>query len=104
MLWYHYVAYFFGGAFLGNAVPHFTSGVMGRPFPSPFASPPGKGLSSPSVNVLWGFLNAVVGYSLLCYVGSFSLRDLPDIAVAGIGALLISVMLAQHFGSVPMNR
>ena len=54
MRWYFYVAYFFGGAFLVNAVPHFVNGVSGRSFPTPFASPPGKGLSSPMVNVLWG--------------------------------------------------
>jgi hypothetical protein len=32
--------------FLTNAVPHFVSGVMGYPFQSPFANPPGEGLSS----------------------------------------------------------
>jgi hypothetical protein len=46
MQWYHFVAYFFGGAFFVNAIPHFTNGVSGRMFPTPFASPPGKGLSS----------------------------------------------------------
>ena len=61
MQWYTYVAYFFGGAFLVNAVPHFVNGVSGHSFPSPFASPPGKGLSSPMVNVLWGTLNVGVG-------------------------------------------
>jgi hypothetical protein len=50
-------SYFFGGAFLTNAVPHFVSGVMGRPFQSPFAKPPGQGLSSSTINVLWGFFN-----------------------------------------------
>jgi hypothetical protein len=51
--WLHDIAYLFGGAFLANAVPHFVSGMMGRPFQSPFAKPPGKGLSSSTVNVLW---------------------------------------------------
>ena len=46
---------------LANAVPHLVSGVMGRPFQSPFAKPPGEGLSSSTVNVLWGFFNLVVG-------------------------------------------
>ena len=54
MHWYMWVAYFLGGAFLVNAVPHFTNGVSGRAFPTPFASPPGKGQSSATVNVLWG--------------------------------------------------
>ncbi len=44
MAWYVYVAYFFGGAFLGNFVPHFVNGVSGRKFPSPFGKPPGKGV------------------------------------------------------------
>jgi hypothetical protein len=57
MPWYAHVAYFFAGAFLVNAVPHFVSGVCGRRFPTPFASPPGKGESSPIVNVLWGAIN-----------------------------------------------
>jgi hypothetical protein len=65
MEWLQYTSYVLGGAFLTNAVPHFVSGVMGRPFQSPFAKPPGKGLSSSTVNVLWGFLNAVVGYLLI---------------------------------------
>src|SRR5579872_1439762 len=69
MPWYIYLAYFFGGAFLVNAVPHFVNGISGRAFPSPFASPPGKGLSSPTVNVLWGTLNAVIGYILVWHVG-----------------------------------
>jgi hypothetical protein len=31
------VSYFFGGAFLANALPHLVSGMMGRAFQSPFA-------------------------------------------------------------------
>jgi hypothetical protein len=42
---YHVISYFFGGGFLVNAIPHFVSGVTGRPFQSPFATPPGEGLS-----------------------------------------------------------
>jgi len=68
--WYHYVAYFFGGAFFANAVPHFVNGVSGHPFQSPFASPPGEGWSSSMVNVLWGFFNLAVGYVLVCRVVS----------------------------------
>lgn len=98
MRWYFYVAYFFGGAFLVNAVPHFVSGVSGRSFPSPFASPPGKGLSSPMVNVLWGTLNAVVGYFLVSHVGEFHIRSIPDVLVLGAGGLLMAVMLARAFG------
>jgi hypothetical protein len=42
MAWPQLIAYFFGGAFLANAVPHAVSGMLGRPFQSPFAKPPGQ--------------------------------------------------------------
>ncbi len=100
MRWYFYIAYFFGGAFLVNAIPHFVSGVCGRPFPSPFASPPGRGMSSATVNVLWGTLNAVVGYFLVCHVGQFHIHSLPDAVVTAAGGLLMALMLAHHFGSL----
>ena len=94
----HDVSYFFGGAFLANTVPHLVSGVMGRPFQSPFAKPPGEGLSSSTVNVLWGFLNLVVGYVLVCRVGDFDLHSTADVAVLGVGALLLALVMARRFG------
>jgi hypothetical protein len=98
MSWLHLVSYFFGGAFLANAVPHFVSGMMGRPFQSPFAKPPGRGLSSSTVNVLWGFLNCVVGYLLVLRVGDFDLRTTNNVLALGLGVLMISLPLARHFG------
>jgi hypothetical protein len=98
MNWLSLVSYFFGGILLTNAIPHFVAGTMGRPFQSPFAKPPGKGLSSSTVNVLWGFINAVVGYLLVAHVGSFHLRATSHILAFGLGALLISISLAHHFG------
>jgi hypothetical protein len=94
----HLVSYFFGGMFLANAVPHFVSGMMGQPFQSPSQKPPGKGLSSSTVNVLWAFFNAVVGYLLAVRVGNFDLRSTGDVFAFGIGALLISLFSARHFG------
>jgi hypothetical protein len=98
MEWYAYVAYFFAGAFLVNALPHFISGVTGRRFPSPFASPPGKGLSSPTVNVLWGSFNFAIGYLLVARVGAFHIRQTSCILALGAGGLLMSIQLAQWFG------
>jgi hypothetical protein len=88
----------FGGAFLANAVPHFVSGVMGQPFQSPFAKPPGQGLSSSTVNVLWGFANFVVAYLLIARVGHFDLRAADQVIAVGAGILLISLMAARQFG------
>ncbi len=89
--WYHDVAYFFGGVFLANAIPHLVNGMSGNPFQSPFATPPGRGLSSATVNVLWGMFNLL---------GRFELRRTRHAAVLGLGAFLIALQLAWHFGTL----
>jgi hypothetical protein len=99
MRWYHYLALFFAGAFLVNSVPHFTNGISGRPFPSPFASPPGQGMSSPLINVLWGSFNFIVGIILL-RAGGFDAKKVVAMATVGIGGMLTAVMLANAFGQV----
>ena len=98
MEWLHWIAYFFGGAFLCNAIPHFVSGVMGRPFQSPFAKPPGQGLSTSTVNVLWGAFNLAVAYALICRVGEFSLRSTTQVTSLGLGFLLMGLIGARQFG------
>src|ERR1700691_5032568 len=98
MEWTHCISYFLGGAFLANAIPHLVSGTMGRPFQSPFAKPPGQGLSSSTVNVLWGWFNVAVGYVLVLRVGAFDLRSTDHTLAAGLGAFSITLMLARAFG------
>jgi hypothetical protein len=98
--WYHFIAYFVGGTFLANAIPHLVNGISGSPFQSPFASPPGKGLSSAMVNVLWGAFNLAVGYVLVARVGRFDLRRTSHVVVLAIAALLTALMLARHFGEL----
>lgn len=98
MTWSHLLSYFFGGACLANTVPHLVAGMMGRPFQSPFAKPPGQGLSSSTVNVLWGSCNLLAGYLLVCRVGDFDLRVTPDVAAFGLGALVVGLFSARHFG------
>lgn len=98
MIWMHYFSYFLGGIFLANAVPHTVSGMIGRPFQTPFAKPSGQGLSSSTTNVLWGALNVVIGYILLFRVGSFDLRHTTHFLAAGSGALLIALFSARWFG------
>ncbi len=97
MRWYDYMAYFFGGAFLANVLPHLGNGISGRAFQSPFASPPGVGLSSSTVNAVWGLFNLAVGYLLVCRVGSFNLRKAQHALVLGAGILIMSLMLAHTF-------
>ena len=98
MAWLPLVSYVFGGAFLSNAIPHFVSGVRGEAFQSPFARPPGKGLSSSTVNVLWGALNLLGAYLLLVQVGSFDPHSLADAGACGVGLLAMGVIAARSFG------
>ncbi|MGO9433093.1 MAG: hypothetical protein ACLPH3_05155 [Terracidiphilus sp.] len=102
MPWYDYLASFFAGMFLANFVPHFVSGVSGDRLPTPFAHPPGKGLSSPVVNVLWALLNLVVGY-VLFRVGGVSSTNYAALLVffAGIAAISIqaSIVFAKKHSS-----
>ncbi len=97
MRWYHYVPTF-AGAFLANALPHLGNGISGHPFQSPFATPPGEGLSSSTVNVLWGFFNLAVGYLLVCRVAKFDLRKTQHVLVLGVGILVMSLLGARSFG------
>jgi hypothetical protein len=98
MQWSHYLSYFFAGAFLTNALPHFISGVMGRPFQTPFAKPRGEGLSSSTVNVLWGVFNLVVGYVLIRRVGHFDMDSADHIVALGLGVLVMGLFAARAFG------
>lgn len=94
----HYVAWFFGGAFLLNALPHIVAGSMGRPFQSPFATPPGEGLSSSTVNVAWGFVNLFFAWLLLTRAGSFDPRAPDHALAAGLGAFVLAMLVARRFG------
>jgi len=71
---------------------------MGRPFQSPFAKPPGEGLSSSRVNVLWESFNLAFAYGLIFRVGTFDVRNLTHAGAAAAGGLLIPIYIASHFG------
>ena len=98
MEWLSDLSYFAGGLVLANAIPHLVSGSMGRPFQSPFARPRGQGLSSSTVNAIWGFFNLVIAWLLICRVGNFDLRATADVVALGLGMLLSGLFLARHFG------
>ncbi len=60
--------------------------------------PPGKGLSSSTVNVLWGFANIVMAYLLTARVGNFDLHAADHVIAMGVGVLLVGVMAPRSFG------
>jgi hypothetical protein len=94
---------FFAGAFLSNSIPHLAAGLRGEPFPTPFAKPPGKGLSSPAINALWGSLNLFLGWGCLHAAPvDFGLNVHFLLFTAGFIAL--AVFTALHFGKVRAGR
>ena len=96
MNWHHYTACFFAGVFLANAVPHFVHGISGNRFPTPFAHPPGKGLSSPTVNVAWALINLGGGY-ILFRVGRVSSGGGLALLTFFAGITVISIILSVRF-------
>src|SRR5271165_4402328 len=96
MHWYEYIAGFFAGSFLTNVVPHFVHGISGDRFPTPFAHPPGQGLSSPLVNVLWALLNLIIGY-ILFRAGVVSSGDNLSLVIFFAGIAAISIPASVRF-------
>ncbi|RQO29930.1 hypothetical protein DBR32_14770 [Taibaiella sp. KBW10] len=96
MKWYHYIAAFFAGVFLTNALPHFMNGISGNPFPTPFADPPGKGLSSPLINILWALFNLIAGYLLLRY-SKATTKNRLSVFFFFIGLAVISLLSSITF-------
>jgi|AGTN01.1.fsa_nt_gi hypothetical protein len=95
--WYHYLLAFLAGVFLINMLPHYIMGITGKEFPTPFADPPGVGLSSPKLNVLWATINFLISFSFF-HFGKLGQRNrLVWIAVI-IGAIAMSFYLASYFG------
>ena len=94
MAWYDYLAYFFAGGFLANGVPHFIHGISGKDFRTPFSRPMITGVSSPLLDVVWGFANFLIGYALVFGVGKFQLGFSLDALMLILGSIVMSVVLA----------
>ena len=98
MPWYSNFAHFLGGACFANALPHLIAGVSGQPLQTPFASPPFKGLSSPTVNVVWALANLALAYLLLVRVGTFDPRSWSDIGACFVGFGSMALQCARSLG------
>ncbi|TWV15168.1 hypothetical protein FQ707_02325 [Bacteroidaceae bacterium HV4-6-C5C] len=96
MEWYYYFGVFLSGVVLGNAIPHFVSGISGNKFPTPFAKPRGRGLSSSTINVLWGLFNLIIGL-VLTKTSHFDLADNGMMLTFFIGITCISIPSSMNF-------
>ena len=94
-----YVLLFLAGALLCNCIPHLAAGLLGMPFPTPFATPRGIGNSPPLMNFLWGTFNLGVGVVLVSRY-PIALGVNPYGAAFAAGFLVLGVYLSRHFGKV----
>ena len=99
MTWYNYFFCFFAGMFLANVVPHFVHGISGDRFPTPFAHPPGRGLSSATTNVVWALVNLIVGY-VFFRVGKVSSGGNLALGVFFAGIAALSIWLSILFAKI----
>jgi hypothetical protein len=97
-----YALLVFAGALLCNCIPHLAAGLRGEPFPTPFATPPGKGLSPPVINFIWGTANLLIGIALLPRLADADLQ-LGRLALL-VGFLVIGIYTSLHFGRVRAGR
>ena len=97
------LANLFAGIFLANALPHLIAGLLGMPFPTPFAKPSGVGNSAPLVNFVWGSANLAVAALLLVWQPVVFGLNLP-FGVAAHGAFLMGAVMSWQFGRVRTAR
>lgn len=102
MSWVEYVACFFAGVILANAVPHFVHGISGDRFPTPFAHPHGIGLSSPTLNVVWSLFHLAIG-TILFRAGKVSCGDVWALIVFFAGIAAISTAMSIRFARKHAN-
>ncbi|HXS38253.1 MAG TPA: hypothetical protein VN721_16235 [Flavipsychrobacter sp.] len=96
MQWYNYIASFVAGTFICNFVPHFIHGISGKKFPTPFSKPPGVGLSSAGLNVLWSLFNLFFGIVLII-AGRVNTEHITSLIVFFIGFGVFSYLLGITF-------
>lgn len=91
-----WLAAFVSGVLFTNAVPHFVHGVSGETFPAPLAPLIGTGFVEHLSNVIWGFVNLVLGYNLFV-VGKVSAPGRLNKTVFFAGILAMGIFLAAAF-------
>ena len=93
------ILWFLVGVFFANGIPHFVHGISGRKFPTPFAKPPGKGLSPSVVNVLWGLFNFLIAGILFAIAGDLAFGLNAGFIGLVIGFAITSIGLSVVFQS-----
>lgn len=94
-MWWYYLVAIPAALLLTNGIPHFTQGIAGKRFPSPFVGGPPH-LDSARNNVLWGGGNLIVGGILLWLIAP-GLNDWLLILELLVVSLAGAALLATAF-------
>lgn len=90
-----YIYSLLAGLLLANGVPHFVAGISGKKHMTPFGRP-----SSATVNVIWGWLNLVIGM-LLLHLAHPRAHELRSFAFVAVGALITGIFSATLWSKHP---
>ncbi len=91
----HAIGWFVSGVLLVNVLPHLIRGISGDKFPSPFARPHGKKLSSPTSNVIWAFMNLAL-FLAIFYFNQFSFTAIYGVIML-MGGFAMAIYLSKYF-------
>ena len=100
--WFHFLFAVLAGMFLSNTLPHFINGISGNAFPTPFANPPGIGLSSPTINMLWASINFILG-TVFFLTGKVIKGNRWIQIIFLVSFFIVAFLLASYFGEVTRN-
>ena len=92
-----YIAYFFGGVSLVNAVPHFVNGVSGRSSGNSVCLSAWQGTAFADGQRPMGNTQSNHRISACVPRRRVSHPHIPDVLVLGAGGLLMAVMLSRMF-------
>ncbi|MFZ2633827.1 MAG: hypothetical protein WA081_09300 [Desulfosalsimonadaceae bacterium] len=84
---------FFSGIFLFNAIPHLVQGICGKRHMTPFSQK-----SSPTINVMWGWINLLIGGCLFINLDAEILAG-STITAFLLGGFLISLILSMFWSN-----
>ena len=91
------IGWFFSGVILVNVLPHLINGISGDKFPSAFAKPHGRKLSSSTSNVIWAFINLLI-FVTIFHFNKYSFTELYGFIML-IGGFIMAIYLSIFFAN-----
>lgn len=99
MPWIAFIIHFIAAAIMTNGIPHFVSGVSGRPFRTPLSRASAGRPGSPAANVVWGWVNFLVAFLLFANIGPLYIGTPGDTVFVAAGVLVAGLVLSRIFAA-----